>query len=273
MLENTKITADGSVTFFNVDFKEHYHSLDGARDEALAKYIFPSEFEKRFGNGSVSVLDICFGLGYNTLLAVEETVRFNGKLNVIALEIDKIVVDEAAKSIDDSENQLNWKKILSDIYHDSVYADQFCDIKMLWGDARKNCTFLIEEEQKFDLIYHDPFSTQRNAELWTVDFFRKLYTLLNDDGLILTYSTSLPVIIGFINAGFYVGRSKKVGVQRVGLVIAKNRDILCNPYSKNEINDMKILPKAIPYSDLSQNSTNNEILKNRNEKVINPDAR
>ena len=65
-----KITNDGSFTFFNHAVKECYHSPVGAQQEAMVKYIKPSEFARRCKSGQVRILDVCFGLGYNSLSAI-----------------------------------------------------------------------------------------------------------------------------------------------------------------------------------------------------------
>ena len=259
----SKITGDGSVTFFNSDFKEHYHSLEGAREEALAKYIVPSELERRLANAAVSVLDVCFGLGYNTLLAAEEAAKWRGSISVTALEIDKAVVGDASQSIDSK-----WQVILSELYKHSLYSSDYLNIEMIWGDARLSCSELIADHRQYDLIYHDPFSTQRNAQLWTVDFFKKLYLLLKTDGVVLTYSTALPVLVGFLEAGFFIGKSEQVGEQRIGTVAAKSENMIKYPYSDDEMLAITESAKSVPYRDLSQCGENNEILRERNEKVV-----
>jgi tRNA U34 5-methylaminomethyl-2-thiouridine-forming methyltransferase MnmC len=265
----TKTTGDGSITFFNNIVKEHYHSLDGAQEEALTKYIIPSKLEERFKDKAVTLLDVCFGLGYNSLLAIEETSKLNGKINITALELDREIVGEASEYVNNLSGNLKWENILSEIYHNSSYSNNNINIEMIWGDARQSCNDLITGGMQYDLIFHDPFSTQRNAELWTVDFFRKLYKLLNSDGMILTYSTALPVLVGFLDAGFHIGRTKqKIGTQRVGLAAAKCKNILEYPYSNEEICSITESLKAIPYRDISQKSSNREILKERNEKVV-----
>ncbi|MBN2685934.1 MAG: hypothetical protein JXR40_11695 [Pontiellaceae bacterium] len=48
-----------------------------------------------------------------------------------------------------------------------------------WGDARYTSTKL--EANAYDLIFLDAFSTQRNSELWTVYFFKKLRRLMKPD--------------------------------------------------------------------------------------------
>ena len=67
-------TDDDSITFWNPLFKEHYHSMLGGRLEAMEKYILPSELSELIKSKNVRILDICFGLGYNSLSAINSVV-------------------------------------------------------------------------------------------------------------------------------------------------------------------------------------------------------
>ena len=60
-------TNDGSVGLFSPDADDIYHSTYGALTEAYEKFILPAninEFLKK--NSEIEILDICFGIGYNT---------------------------------------------------------------------------------------------------------------------------------------------------------------------------------------------------------------
>ena len=58
---------DGSFTAFSSEFQEHYHSTkDGALHESLYKHVIPA-FEHHKEKDELTILDICFGLGFNTL--------------------------------------------------------------------------------------------------------------------------------------------------------------------------------------------------------------
>lgn len=60
-------TNDGSVGLFSPEADDIYHSTYGALSEAFEKFIIPSGIEKFLENNSeVKILDICFGIGYNT---------------------------------------------------------------------------------------------------------------------------------------------------------------------------------------------------------------
>lgn len=60
-------TNDGSVGLYSPDADDIYHSTYGALSEAYEKFVIPVELEKYFKNkNEIKVLDICFGIGYNT---------------------------------------------------------------------------------------------------------------------------------------------------------------------------------------------------------------
>lgn len=85
------LTQDSSFTLFNPYFSEHYHNIyDGALKETLHKHIYPS-FAYASCKDSLRVLDICFGLGYNTLalIAYAKDRGYEGALEIHSPEIDK----------------------------------------------------------------------------------------------------------------------------------------------------------------------------------------
>ncbi len=66
-----KTTEDSSITYYSKEYKEHYHSVFGAKTEALQKFIKPAKLEERAKSKSVRILDVPFGLGYNSLCTLE----------------------------------------------------------------------------------------------------------------------------------------------------------------------------------------------------------
>ena len=60
-------TNDGSVGLFSPEADDIYHSTYGALSEAYEKFVLPANLENFFSNNSeIKVLDICYGIGYNT---------------------------------------------------------------------------------------------------------------------------------------------------------------------------------------------------------------
>jgi tRNA U34 5-methylaminomethyl-2-thiouridine-forming methyltransferase MnmC len=259
-------TSDGSITFWNPDYKEHYHTPAGARLEADEKYLVPSKLRERLAKGNVQLLDVCFGLGYNSLAALE--LAETSQLSITALEMDRRVVGAAAQNIQTLETDSNdWKKILNELYlnGESRLTPQ-SSIVMHWGDARYTITKL--PSSTYDLVYLDAFSTQRNSELWTVDFFKKLKRVMKPDAVLLTYCAAIPVRAGLMEAGFYVGETAPVGRQRGGTIAALRAEDIEIPLTEQELIMIRESSRGLPYRDPYGVWTNKEILRNRQERII-----
>ncbi len=296
-------TEDGSITFWNEDYKEHYHTPAGARLEAEEKYIVPSQLKERLAQGNVSLLDVCFGLGYNSLCAMNLTGegRKSGatasslssddedvvppSLSITALEMDRRVVGAAAKNIQTLESDtFDWSKTLSELY---LYGQSeisnrhakrgFPDGKqrieekwqsamILWGDARYTITKL--QPSTYDLVFLDAFSTQRNSELWTVDFFRQLKRVMKPDAVLLTYCAAIPVRSGLMEAGFFVGETEPVGRQRGGTIAGMRQEDIKIPLPEHELKMIRETTRGLPYHDPYGVWTNKEILRDRQERIL-----
>ena len=59
-------TNDGSVGLYSQDFDDIYHSASGALTEAYEKFIYPINWEVLLNYDDIKILDICYGIGYNT---------------------------------------------------------------------------------------------------------------------------------------------------------------------------------------------------------------
>lgn len=88
-------TKDGSVGLYNYDVEDIYHSVYGAKTEGWEKFVKPLEFEKNFSyKKSLKILDICFGIGYNTKAFLKKLVQtgYKGEVQIDLLEYDKKLV-------------------------------------------------------------------------------------------------------------------------------------------------------------------------------------
>lgn len=73
-------TNDGSVGLFSRQDDDIYHSTYGALTESWQKFIIPSHFEEYLQTHSeVKILDVCYGIGYNSKTALN--VFINNLLN------------------------------------------------------------------------------------------------------------------------------------------------------------------------------------------------
>ena len=100
-------TQDGSVGMYDGVTKDIFHSVTGARKESFDKFIFSAGFEKFCQeNNSVKILDICFGIGYNSKSAIYFALKNNKqiKVKITALEISKEIAFLSPFIIDGYEN-------------------------------------------------------------------------------------------------------------------------------------------------------------------------
>ncbi len=257
-------TEDGSVTFWNKEFKEYYHTLGGAHSEAVHKYCQPANLEKRLRQGKVKILDICFGLGYNSLSSCDIAIRNQGMIDITALECDKAVVKAAAKNMQENNTVFSWSNCLQQIIDNDHWQEHNCSITLHWGDARHTINNL---QEPFDLIWLDAFSTQRNSELWTVDFFKKLVPLLKEDGALLTYCAAIPVRSGMIKAGFYLGETEPFARERGGTIAGLHQNTVNRKIPERDYFLMETV-RGIPYRDPAGTRTNKEILRSREKEII-----
>ncbi len=259
-------TDDGSITFHSKQFDEHYHTLAGARTEAEKKYILPGRLQQRLQQGDVALLDICFGLGYNSLAACETAIGAPHRLAITALEMDKTVVEKAAVALENVSLLLDWPQILRKLLATDRWQQENLSITICWGDARYQVQQL---EKTFDLLWLDAFSSTRNSELWTVDFFIRLHALCAQDAALLTYSAAVPVRAGLIEAGFAIGETEPFGRPQGGTmaVLPTNRGQLPAPISKRDQQRLKTT-RGTPYRDPDSTRTNKEILRAREAEIV-----
>ncbi len=250
----------------------------GAFEETKIKFTSPSDLQ-RFKGKSISVLDICFGLGYNSASLLNELIKQKSYLNLYALEINKKPLEYALKN--QSFGKL-WdpkvKKIFESLYQNDCFKDKFFNCKILWGDAREKINF-IPVNNKFDLIYLDGFSPQKCPQVWTMEFLSKVTQKLSPQGYLITYSSSAAVRKALRNLGLEIFSIKPSLNSRTfwsqgTVAIAKFDKNKFRPnftFEKLSIMEEEhLLTKAsIPYRDQNLNSSKKDIIRKRlNEQLF-----
>jgi len=196
-------TDDGSVTLYSKEFNESYHSpKDGALNESLQKHVLPA-FDLHQGKTALTILDICYGLGYNTLATLYHVKknRLPVKLHILSPEFDEALV-RSLKEFDYPSEFDNLQQIIKAISENFYYEDEQFKIEVLIGDARKTIPSLNANEVKFDIIYQDAFSPKVNPLLWTREYFRDIRAVCRDDTVLTTYSTAAAIRLGLYENDF-----------------------------------------------------------------------
>jgi tRNA U34 5-methylaminomethyl-2-thiouridine-forming methyltransferase MnmC len=202
-----QLTEDGSFTFFSETFNEAFHSHLGAKQEAFIKFAQATDLATKAEQSSIHLLDVCYGLGYNTAAALEViwTVNPDCHVTLYALELD-ISVPQAAIApplIDSWSTPI--QNILTAIAQQHHCTTAALDATLLIGDARQTIQQLCQSDFQADAIFFDPFSPRRCPQLWTVEFFTSVTQCLALTGKLATYSRSASVRSAMQSAGLQIG--------------------------------------------------------------------
>ncbi|WP_404787526.1 tRNA (5-methylaminomethyl-2-thiouridine)(34)-methyltransferase MnmD [Altericista sp. CCNU0014] len=200
-------TQDGSYTFSSAEFGETFHSRQGAKTEAFQKFVAATDLCQKATQPTLRLLDICYGLGYNTAAALESIWRVNPscRVEVYGLELDATVPVGAA--IPEVLN--GWSNGVQDVLRD-LARTHTCQRENLSahlpiGDARQGIQQLVRQRFEADAIFLDPFSPRRCPQLWTVEFLGMVAKCLAADGKLSTYSRSAAVRTALLAAGLCIG--------------------------------------------------------------------
>jgi tRNA U34 5-methylaminomethyl-2-thiouridine-forming methyltransferase MnmC len=204
-------TNDGSHTLYLPHLDETYHSRNGAIEESL--YVFIDKGLNTFLSQNpeiktVQIFEVGFGTGLNAMLTFIAAQKLN--LNVVYHSI------EAFPLPIEITNQLNYINGLTE-------QEQTVFKKMHLAEWNKpiaiNNQFTLskyhDKLESFDnngllnnihIIYMDAFAPNKQAELWEITIFEKLYQLLATNGILVTYTSKGDV---------------KRAMQQVGLTVEK----------------------------------------------------
>ncbi|WFB34308.1 MnmC family methyltransferase [Kiritimatiellota bacterium B12222] len=235
-------TDDGSLTLRHPEVGEAYHSLDGADTETRFKFIEPSRLKERLETESVRLLDVGFGLGLNCRAALAVTASF--PLQIDSLETETQALDRGLLLFPEDPLLLQLKAT-------GQYQVETKRVDLHLGDVRQTIQHL---QGPYDLIFHDPFSPNRNSECWTVDLFAHFFQRLKPDGALLTYSQSKMVRMALQEAGFIVQDTHAPSPHRGGTIALKQGEGL-------------ILESTPPFRDPTLSASGHDIRSQREAEV------
>ncbi len=201
-LHRLTLSEDGSFTAYSKEYNEHYHSTkDGALKESLSKHVLPA-FALKEDKEELHILDICFGLGFNTLATLyyynQNTIK--SKLYIYSPELDSSLI-ASLKNFTYPEEFAVFKHIIEALCEHNMYNDENFYIELFVGDARE---YIKGFQSKFDIVYQDPFSPKTNPALWTLEYFNDIKKALKPDGVVTTYSTALSTRLALHENNFKV---------------------------------------------------------------------
>ncbi|SMO46380.1 tRNA U34 5-methylaminomethyl-2-thiouridine-forming methyltransferase MnmC [Saccharicrinis carchari] len=196
-----KLSKDGSHTLYVPALNEHYHSVNGAVNEAM--HVFIQAGLKHVQTNQVNILEFGFGTGLNAFLSAVNS----GEMEVHYCTLEKYPLDM------ETIKQLNYGALF-----DGQFKALFKKIHQVpWGrenalDSRffltkQQCDFTkYKPENKYHIIYFDAFAPDIQPKLWSSAVFQKAYNALLPGGVLTTYCAKGIVRRTMQDVGFKVER-------------------------------------------------------------------
>ncbi len=205
-----RLTGDGSATLRSERYAQTFASERGALSEAKHVFLEGSGVGQKLTEGrEIRVLEVGFGTGLNffvTAQACEASPQ--ARLCYTALEhtlLDAKTVRslEYGKLLNSRlvERYLAWRELaaLSGSY---VFEFGRVRLTLLLGDAAARTL----PAESFSSVYHDAFSPEVNAELWTESFLGELVRALRPGGTLVSYCVQGAVRRRLQALGLTVGK-------------------------------------------------------------------
>lgn len=212
------LTEDGSNTLKSNFFEQTYHSINGAIEES--EHVFINAGLKNCNKNQISILEVGFGTGLNTLLSFIYSENFEKIIHYTTIEkfpLDYLVIEKLNYS--EILNNYNFEKFHNCEWNKKYMISKKFIFRKILADIN-NFNF----DEKYDLIFFDAFSFDSQPEMWSVDLFKKIYEATNPDGFLVTYSSKGIVKQNLRKVGFEVIRLKGYKKRHMLKAIKKNID-------------------------------------------------
>ena len=199
-------TKDGSHTVYIPDLNVTYHSHHGAIQESVHVFIEAGLHYQLnrmdFSHQELRIFEMGFGTGLNAFLTLLEAEKINRKVQYTAIE-NYPLSEEEVKS-------LNYDQLLAasttgiQQLHKTTWNETIVFTKNFSLKKIEDNLLTHSFEEQFHLIYYDAFAPSAQPELWTEEVFRKFYSMLLPNGILVTYCSKSTVRRAMQAAGFRV---------------------------------------------------------------------
>ncbi len=183
------ITADGSHTLYIPELDETYHSIHGAIQESMFVYIEQglNYFAEKEISEKIRIFEVGFGTGLNALLSAIYAEKHHVFLQYECLETSPLGDKEIKK--------LNYPAIIGGLFSKELFQNIH---DSPWSEWVEICTYFQFQKIKariqdygvseiFDICFFDAFAPSKQPEMWSLEVLEKVFSLLNYNGVLVTY--------------------------------------------------------------------------------------
>ena len=201
------VTTDGSHSIAIPEMGVTYHSSHGAIQESMHVFI---ESGLRYLNkknaapSDLSVLEMGFGTGLNTLLTAAEAASTGQHVYYETVEPHPLEISMALSlNYCDQLKRPDLKNLFRQMHECKwdtlVELTPHCSFKKI-NTSLINYT----SGRLFNIIYFDAFAPDIQPDLWTIDVFKKMYSSMEANAVLTTYCSKSVVRKAMAGAGLKV---------------------------------------------------------------------
>jgi tRNA U34 5-methylaminomethyl-2-thiouridine-forming methyltransferase MnmC len=197
------ITSDGSHTLFVPEIDECYHSSHGAIQES--QHIFIEAGLKHCTKPEIHVLEIGFGTGLNAFLTLIEAETNQKNIHYTSLELFPVEIEKALQLNFSDGYSIEFRKHFELLQTSPWNTNVRISPHFLLDKIEADFT-AFELSNKYDVIYFDAFSPEKQPEMWSLKQFQKIAEHCNPGAILTTYCAKGIVRRTMQAAGFTVER-------------------------------------------------------------------
>ena len=207
MSDNQLITSeDGSHTLVSDRFGVSYHSTHGALQESITVFLAAGlHYARHNFLSKIKILEMGFGTGLNALLTQIEAEKYKRSISYNTIEAYPISLKEALS--------LNYIDILNgdetfrnsfEFMHTSKSLEQL-QLSQYFSFKKHLCKIQdLEPDEKYNVVYYDAFAPTTQPELWDEPMMKRIYDLLEDQAVFVSYCAKGSFKRALKAAGFIV---------------------------------------------------------------------
>ena len=205
MANQQLISEDGTHTISSEKYGVTYHSIYGALNESITVFLSAGlQYQVLKGKKDISIFEMGLGTGLNALLTMIEAEKYRLNIKYHAIELHPITVSEAAS--------LNFLEQLDAVHLESSFdllhacpPDHEMEINPYFRLFKNHGDLLTTHiNGKYDVVYYDAFAPTAQEELWTPEVMKKMYDILNEGGVLVSYCAKGSFKRALKSAGFKV---------------------------------------------------------------------
>lgn len=225
---------------------ETFHPEIGPLAEAKILHVDQQEILKRSQEVPKFILwDVGLGAAANAITAIDELKKSSGKIEIHSFDKSRAPLEFAVRNAEALGYLAHYQKELETLCNSGFV--QVAE-KIRWYFHEGDFLSLMHKSgiPKPQSVFYDPYSPTTNGEMWTLNHFKSLLPLLDEDCVLTNYTRSTAVRVTLLLAGYFVGKGVSIGKKSQTTVASRNLSLLKNPLGSDWLERVRISGSAQP---------------------------